>query len=155
MLRTHTCGELNKDQIGQTVTLCGWAAKIRDHGGGKFIDLRDRYGLTQVVIDSTAPPEAMEAVQPVRPEWVIKVTGEVRVRPAGQDNPKITTGEIEIHVTNFEVLNPCKTPPFVPNQKDLPGEDLRLKHRYLDLRRKEMQETLVLRSRIILSLIHI
>ena len=147
--RTHTCGELNKDQIGQTVTLCGWAAKIRDHGGGKFIDLRDRYGLTQVVIDSTAPPEAMEAVQPVRPEWVIKVTGEVRVRPAGQDNPKITTGEIEIHVTNFEVLNPCKTPPFVPNQKDLPGEDLRLKHRYLDLRRKEMQETLVLRSRII------
>ncbi len=149
MLRTHTCGDLNKDHIGQTVTLCGWAAKIRDHGGGKFIDLRDRYGLTQVVIDSTAPPEAMAAVEPVRPEWVIKVTGEVRGRPAGQDNPKISTGEIEVHVTNFEVLNPCKTPPFVPNQKDLPNEDLRLKHRYLDLRRQGMQDTLVLRSRII------
>jgi len=149
VLRTHTCGELNKDHIGQTVTLCGWAAKIRDHGGGKFIDLRDRYGLTQVVIDSKAPAEAMEAVQSVRSEWVIKVTGEVRVRPAGQDNPKITTGEIELHVTEFEVLNPCKTPPFVPNQKDLPNEDLRLKHRYLDLRRQGMQDTLVLRSRII------
>lgn len=91
----------------------------------------------------------METVQPVRGEWVIKVVGEVKVRPAGQDNPKISTGEIELHVTELEVLNPCKTPPFVPNQKDLPNEDLRLKHRYLDLRRQGMQDTLVLRSRII------
>lgn len=149
MLRTHTCGELTKEHIGQTVSLCGWAAKIRDHGGGKFIDLRDRYGITQIVIDSTSPTDAMEAVQPVRPEWVIQVVGEVKTRPAGQDNPKITTGEIELHVTELVVLNPCKTPPFVPNQKDLPNEDLRLKHRYLDLRRQAMQDTLVLRSRII------
>lgn len=149
MLRTHTCGELNKEHIGQTVSLCGWVDKIRDHGGGKFIDLRDRYGRTQIVIDSTSPADAMEAVQPVRGEWVIKVVGEVKVRPAGQDNPKISTGEIELHVTELEVLNPCKTPPFVPNQKDLPNEDLRLKHRYLDLRRQGMQDTLVLRSRII------
>ena len=149
MLRSHTCGELTKEHIGQTVSLCGWVDKIRDHGGGKFIDLRDRYGRTQIVIDSTSPAEAMEAVQPVRPEWVIKVTGEVKTRPAGQDNPKISTGEIELHVTALEVLNPCVTPPFVPNQKDLPNEDLRLKHRYLDLRREAMQETLVLRSRII------
>ncbi len=149
MLRTHTCGELNKEHIGQTVSLCGWVAKIRDHGGGKFIDLRDRYGITQIVIDSTSPAAAMESVQPVRPEWVIKVVGEVKTRPAGQDNPKIVTGEIELHVTQLEVLNPCVTPPFVPNQKDLPNEDLRLKHRYLDLRRESMQETLVLRSRII------
>ena len=149
MLRSHTCGELTKEHIGQTVSLCGWVDKIRDHGGGKFIDLRDRYGRTQIVIDSTSPADAMEAVQPVRPEWVIKVVGEVKTRPAGQDNPKISTGEIELHVTALEVLNPCVTPPFVPNQKDLPNEDLRLKHRYLDLRREAMQETLVLRSRII------
>lgn len=149
MLRTHTCGELNKEHIGQTVSLCGWVDKIRDHGGGKFIDLRDRYGRTQIVVDSTSPAEAMQTVQPVRSEWVIKVVGEVKVRPAGQDNPKISTGEIELHVTGLEVLNPCKTPPFVPNQKDLPNEDLRLKHRYLDLRRQGMQDTLVLRSRII------
>ena len=149
MLRTHTCGELNKEHIGQTVSLCGWVDKIRDHGRGKFIDLRDRYGRTQILIDSTSPAEAMEAVQPVRPEWVIKVVGEVIARPAGQDNPRISTGEVELHVTEFEVLNPCKTPPFVPNQKDLPNEDLRLKHRYLDLRRQGMQDTLVLRSRII------
>ena len=149
MLRSHTCGELTKEHIGQTVSLCGWVDKIRDHGGGKFIDLRDRYGRTQIVIDSTSPAEAMEAVQPVRPEWVIKVVGEVKSRPAGQDNPKISTGGIELHVTEMEILNPCVTPPFVPNQKDLPNEDLRLKHRYLDLRREAMQETLVLRSRII------
>lgn len=149
MLRTHTCGELGKAQIGQKVTLCGWVDRVRDHGGGKFIDLRDRYGKTQVVIDPDSPEEAMANVQPVRNEYVIQVTGEVTQRPAGQDNPKISTGEIELHVESLTVLNACKTPPFVPNQKDLPNEDLRLKHRYLDLRREPMQQTLVLRSRII------
>ncbi len=149
MLRTHTCGELNKDHIGQTVTLSGWVDRVRDHGGGKFIDLRDRYGKTQVVIDPDSPKQAMDNVQPVRNEFVIQVIGKVSERPAGQDNPKISTGQIELHVEELNVLNACKTPPFVPNQKDLPNEDLRLKHRYLDLRRKPMQETLVLRSRII------
>ena len=149
MLRTHTCGELNKDHIGQTVTLSGWVDRVRDHGGGKFIDLRDRYGKTQVVIDPDSPKQAMDNVQPVRNEYVIQVIGRVSERPAGQDNPKISTGQIELHVEELIVLNACKTPPFVPNQKDLPNEDLRLQHRYLDLRRQPMQETLVLRSRII------
>ena len=149
MLRTHTCGELNQEHTEQTVTLCGWVDTIRDHGKGKFIDLRDRYGKTQVVVDPDSSVAAIEAVQAVRNEFVIQVTGKVLQRPADQENPKISTGQIELHVNDLSVLNACKTPPFVPSQKNLPNEDLRLTHRYLDLRRQTMQDTLVSRSQII------
>ncbi len=149
MLRTHTCGELNKENVQQEVTLCGWVDRIRDHGGGVFVDLRDRYGRTQVVIGENSDPAVIELAGKLRNEFVISVTGNVRMRPSGQENPNIPTGAIELSVSDVKVLNEAKTPPFTPSQRDLPNEDTRLKHRYIDLRRSQMQETLVLRSRII------
>lgn len=148
MLRTHTCGELTKSNDQQEVTICGWVDKVRDFGGGIFIDLRDRYGVTQVKIDEDLP-EVLDAAGKLRSEFVISVTGKIRLRPTGQDNPKLNTGEIEVKATQLTILNEAKTPPFVPGQKDLPNEDTRLVHRYIDLRRQKMQDTLVLRSRII------
>ncbi len=148
MLRTHTCGELNKANDQQEVTICGWVDKVRDFGGGIFIDLRDRYGVTQVKVDEDLP-EVLDAAGKLRSEFVVSVTGKIRLRPTGQDNPKLSTGEIEVKATQLTILNEAKTPPFVPGQKDLPNEDTRLVHRYIDLRRQKMQDTLVLRSRII------
>ncbi len=149
MLRTHTCGELTIENVGDTATLCGWVDTIRDFGGVTFIDLRDRYGRTQVVFNPDSTPEVLAEMGKLKNEFVIKVVGQVRPRPDGQSNKKLATGEIEFVVSNLEILNECKTPPFVPGQKDVPGEDLRLKHRYLDLRREKMLQTLQLRSRII------
>lgn len=150
MLRTHTCGELRKEHIGTDVTLCGWVENRRDHGGAVFIDLRDRYGLTQVVI---GPPEADAAAigeaGGVSLESVILLRGKVAPRLEGKANEKMVTGEIEVRCPSLEVLNACQTPPFTPGQTDLPGEDLRLKYRFLDLRRTEMQRAMVLRSRIV------
>ncbi|MEO8494850.1 MAG: aspartate--tRNA ligase [Planctomycetota bacterium] len=150
MLRSHTCGELRLDHVDTEATLCGWVDGYRDHGGGIFIDLRDRYGLTQVCFgppDSSA--ELIEWAKKLRAEDVVRVTGSIQPRPAKQDNPKLATGHIELRATKLEILNKSKVPPFTPSQSDQPNEDLRLKHRYLDLRRKKMQETLLLRSRII------
>ena len=149
LLRTHTCGELRADHVGTEVTLCGWVENYRDHKGLIFIDLRDRYGQTQVVFAPEAGDDLMESARPLRGEDVIKVVGKVGARPEGQDNPKLVTGKIEVRVTELEVLNKCKHPPFFPNQHELPGEDLRLKHRYLDLRRNEMQRTMMARDKII------
>ena len=149
MLRTHTCGELTKANDQQEVTICGWVDKVRDHGGGQFIDLRDRYGRTQVVVGEASDAAVLETAGRLKAEFVISVTGKVRLRPTGQENPKLTTGEIELNASSVKILNAAKLPPFVPGQKDLPNEDLRLEHRYIDLRRQEMQDTLVLRSRII------
>ena len=150
MLRSHTCGELRPQHIDREVTLCGWVDTYRDHGGGVFIDVRDRYGLTQVVV---GPPESgadlIAEAKKLRSEDVVRFTGLVKHRPDGQTNPKLATGEIEVRCTKVELLNKSKSPPFTPSQQDLPGEDLRLKYRYLDLRRGEMQRTLLLRSRII------
>ena len=150
MLRTHTCGELRTEHVGQQVTLCGWVDKYRDHGGMLFIDLRDRYGKTQVFFRSDNGVD-LELARSLRGEYVIRVTGRVDGRPAGQANPEIATGEIEIAAENLELLNKSLTPPFFPSTtgKDLPSEDLRLAFRYLDLRRPEMQQTLVLRHRMI------
>ncbi|MEM9351477.1 MAG: aspartate--tRNA ligase [Planctomycetota bacterium] len=152
MLRSHTCGELTDAAIGQTVTLCGWVDTYRDHGGGLFVDLRDRYGLTQVVFnppDSSA--EVIEESKVLRAEYVIRVEGNVAARPEGMANPKLKTGAIEVRVTKLELLNKSLTPPVSPSPtvKELPGEDLRLKHRYLDLRRPEMQEAILLRARLV------
>jgi aspartyl-tRNA synthetase len=147
VFRTHTCGELRSGNIDQEVTLCGWVDSSRDHGGAVFIDLRDRYGKTQIVFG----PESglVDAGSALRNEDVIKVVGKVAHRPEGTVNEKLPTGEVELRVTELQVFNKSETPPFTPSQQELPGEDLRLKYRYLDLRRKEMQETLILRSSII------
>ena len=149
MLRTHTCGELTKADDQQEVTLCGWVDRVRDHGGGLFIDLRDRYGRTQVVIGEASDASVIEIAGTLKSEFVISVTGKVRLRPSGQENPKITTGQVEVNASDLTILNEAKLPPFVPGQKELPNEDLRLQHRYIDLRRQQMQDTLVMRSRII------
>jgi aspartyl-tRNA synthetase len=150
LLRTHTCGQLRKADVGSPATLCGWVESKRDHGGAVFIDLRDRYGITQVVI---GPPEAnqeqIDFAKRVGSEWVIKATGIVSNRLVGKDNDKIATGEIELRCAAVEVLNPSAPPPFTPSQSDLPNEDLRLKYRFLDLRRPQMQRSLITRNRII------
>lgn len=148
MLRTHTCGELTLAAKDSEVTLCGWVDSQRDHGGTLFIDLRDRYGKTQVVFGSEADDAAKTLARSLRSEDVVKVVGKVAPRPEGTLNPKLKTGEIEVRTLTLEVLNKSKTPPFTPGQVDLPGEDLRLKHRYLDLRRPPMQKMLMLRDRI-------
>lgn len=152
MQRTHTCGELTEQQIGGQTTLCGWVDSYRDHGGGLFVDLRDRYGMTQVVFNPPdTPPELIEASKTLRAEYVIQVTGNVAARPEGMANTKLSTGAIEVRATDFTLLNKCQTPPVSPSAtgKDLPGEDLRLKHRYLDLRRPELQRTMILRDQMI------
>ncbi len=149
MLRTHTCGEINVDHIDQEITLCGWVDKQRDFGGTKFIDLRDRYGRTQVVIDETSDANVKSISEQLKNEFVISVTGIVRRRPDGQQNEKLSTGEVELRIESAKILNETKQPPFLPGQKDLPNEDLRLKYRYLDLRREKMQQTLALRSKIV------
>lgn len=155
MLRTHTCGELRVEHVGKTVTLCGWVDSYRDHGGGLFVDLRDRYGITQVVFN---PPDTATAIieqsKSLRAEYVIRVTGVVAKRPSGMANPKHASGEIELRVTDFKLLNESVAPPVSPSAygQDLPNEELRLEYRYLDLRRQEMQRTLLLRDRLIRSM---
>jgi len=149
LLRTHTCGQLRPEHVGQEVTLCGWVDSTRDHGGAVFIDLRDRYGKTQVVASPQSGSEILDQAGRLRSEDVIRVVGMVARRPEGTTNPKLGTGDIELRISSLEVLNRSKTPPFTPGQPELPTEDLRLKYRYLDLRRTSMQQTLLLRNRII------
>jgi aspartyl-tRNA synthetase len=149
LLRTHTCGELRADHIGREATLCGWVDSYRDHGGGLFIDLRDRYGKTQVVVSPESGDAVQQLARSLRSEFVILATGTIAARPEGTVNKKLDTGEIELRAAHLEILNRSETPPFTPGQQELPGEEIRLKHRYIDLRRVEMQTTLVLRSRII------
>jgi aspartyl-tRNA synthetase len=149
LLRTHTCGELSKTHIGQHVTLCGWVDTYRDHSGVLFVDLRDRYGKTQIVFGPESGETTRQLARSLRPEFVISVRGKVALRPEGTVNPKLATGEIEIRAEEVQILNRSLTPPFQPGMKDLPGEDLRLKYRFIDLRRTEMQQTIVLRHRMI------
>lgn len=150
LIRTHTCGELRSEQIGQTVTLCGWVDSYRDHGTGLvFVDLRDRYGKTQVVFNPDSGAETLERGRALRGEFVIAVTGRVAQRPANTTNPDLPTGEIEVRATQLDILNSALTLPFQPTGFEQPGEELRLKYRYLDLRRPEMQRALTLRHRLI------
>ena len=149
MLRTHTCGQLRAEHVGQTVTLCGWVESKRDHGGAVFIDLRDRYGITQVVIGPEAGAAQVDAAGRVGAESVILIRGSVAHRLEGKINPKLQTGEIEIRAEHYEVLNACPTPPFTPGQQELPSEEMRLKYRFLDLRRPEMLRAMELRSKIV------
>ncbi|MEC7695929.1 MAG: aspartate--tRNA ligase [Planctomycetota bacterium] len=153
MLRTHNCGELSAADLDTQVALCGWVDTYRDHGGGLFIDLRDRYGLTQVVFGPDTPEEVMQLARKLRGETVVRIEGRVARRPEGNENPKLPTGAVEIRATTVEILNQSLTPPFQLDATeaagDLAGEDLRLKYRYLDLRRPGMQQTMLLRHRMI------
>jgi aspartyl-tRNA synthetase len=152
MMRSHTCGELRVENVGQQVTLCGWIDKTRDHGGAIFIDLRDRYGKTQVVVAPESGSQAFDVAQKLRGEDVVKIAGVVEHRLEGKVNEKLDTGHIELRASHVELLNRSQTPPFFPNQEELPGEDLRLKYRYIDLRREQMQRSMILRSQIIKSM---
>ena len=149
MYKTHTCGELRAEHVGQEVALAGWVHRRRDHGGVTFIDLRDRFGLVQIVADEATHPEAHKALEAVRNEWVLQVKGRVRRRPAGSENPNLPTGDIEVEVFQVRVLNPAKPTPFTINKDDGVDESIRLKYRYLDLRREAMRRNIELRHRVV------
>ncbi len=146
--RTHTCGSLRAQDIGGQVTLMGWVAKRRDHGGVIFIDLRDRHGLTQVVFRPDLNPEVHGKAEAIRNEFVLAVKGRVESRPEGMANPNLSTGEIDIEASELKILNESETPPFLIEAESDANEEIRLRHRYLDLRRPDLQSDILLRHRI-------
>ncbi|MCM8801417.1 MAG: aspartate--tRNA ligase [Candidatus Omnitrophica bacterium] len=148
MLRTHTCGELDIRDVGKEVTLCGWVGRRRDHGKLIFIDLRDRYGLIQIVFLPTESPQAYQLAQDLRNEFVVRITGKVEKRPEGTLNPKLSTGEIEVRAKELEILNSSLTPPFEIEENIEVSEEMRLKYRYLDLRRKKVLDNFLLRHKL-------
>jgi len=148
-LRTHYCGELRKEQVGQTVTIAGWVHRRRDHGKLIFIDLRDREGIAQTVFNPEVSAKAHAIASELRSEYVVRVKGKVQPRPKGTDNPKLATGGVELIVEEAELLNKAKTPPFYINEEVEVDETLRLKYRYLDLRRERMQRNLILRHKVV------
>ena len=149
MLKTHQCGDLRAEHAGQVVTLAGWVNRRRDMGGIIFIDLRDRSGKVQAVIDSGRSQAAFDLAETIRPEYVLQISGEVSLRPEGLQNPNMPTGDVEILVTEAAVLNPAKTPPFLIDGDEEVDEALRLKYRYLDLRRARMQRNLLIRHKAV------
>ncbi len=149
MYRSHLNNELNSKHAGEKVTLCGWVHRRRDHGGLIFIDLRDRYGLTQIVVDPNHNKDAHAKAERLRSEWVIGVSGKVRARPEGMKNETLGTGEIEVMVDELTVYNESKTPPFEIDQEKNINEEVRLKYRYLDFRREKLKNNLILRHHII------
>ncbi|MBQ2621898.1 MAG: aspartate--tRNA ligase [Thermoguttaceae bacterium] len=152
MYRTHTCGALRAEHIGQEVTICGWVDRIRNQGGLVFVNLRDRYGITQTAFAPEAGEDLLEQARGLKMEYVVQVTGKVCARPVGQANPDMATGEIEVRPTQMTLLNKCNQPPVYPSIPELPSEDVRLQYRYLDLRRTAMQDALILRHRMIKTL---
>lgn len=148
MFRSHTCGELRQEHVGATVTMAGWVHRRRDHGELIFIDLRDRYGITQVVFDS-AVAAAHQVADEARSEYVLQVRGVVRPRPPEAVNPDLATGAIEVEALEATVLNPARTSPLYIAKEGGEDEALRLKYRYLDLRRERMQRNIILRHRVI------
>ena len=146
--RTHTCGNLRAQDIGRQVTLMGWVAKRRDHGGVIFIDLRDRHGLTQVVFRPDLNPEVHGKAEAIRNEFVLAIKGRVESRPEGMANPNLSTGEIDIEASELKILNESETPPFLIEADSDANEEIRLRHRYLDLRRPDLQSDILLRHRI-------
>lgn len=150
MLKTHSCGELTREHVGKKVTLAGWVDRRRDHGGLTFIDLRDSEGIVQVVFNPETSNECHKVASEMRNEYVISVDGEVALRPKGTENHKLPTGEIEVIANNTAVLNPSLTPPFYVNEDVDIDENLRLKYRYLDLRRERMHKNLVLRHQVVM-----
>jgi aspartyl-tRNA synthetase len=148
-IKTHTCGQLRSEHTDQTVTLAGWVHRRRDHGGLVFIDLRDRWGITQIVFNPDTSAESHSVARDWRTEYVVRVTGNVRSRPPGLENPDLATGQIEVEAQEAEILNPAKTTPFYINEDGPVEEALRLRYRYLDLRRQRMQRTMILRHEVI------
>ncbi len=146
--RTHSCQELTAKHIGQTVRLAGWVQFRRDHGGLVFVDLRDREGLTQIVFIPEVAPEAHERARILRSEYVLSVEGYVRSRPEGMTNPNMVTGEIEVVVQSWKLLNTSKTPPFPIEDRADPGENIRLQYRYLDMRRPSLSRQIILRHKV-------
>ena len=150
MMKTHRCGDLRETHDGQQVTLAGWVNRRRDQGGIIFIDLRDRWGIVQVVVDRDTTPDAHQSADAVRSEYVIQVMGTVRVRPQGSENTELATGNVEVVAERVNILNAAKTPPFYMNKdQENIDETLRMKHRYLDLRRAKMQHNIILRHRAV------
>jgi aspartyl-tRNA synthetase len=149
MLKTHNCGELRLEQAGQSVTLAGWVDRWRDHSGIIFLDLRDRWGITQITIDREHAPDAHAIAETTRNEWVIQVQGAVRPRPDDSINPNLATGDVEVYAETITVLNRAKNPPFYINTDETVDEALRLRYRYLDLRRERMRNNIMLRHRVI------
>lgn len=149
--RSHACGELTKKDIGKSITLSGWVNKTRDHGGLIFVDLRDKFGLTQIVFDPSICSDLMQKAADLRGEWVISIKGNVSARGEGLANPKLKTGEIEIKASELEILSSAKTPPFSIIEKTDVNEELRLKYRYLDLRRGPLLKKLELRHRTLFA----
>jgi len=146
--RTHYCGQLRLDHQGESIIVSGWVNSYRDHGNLVFIDLRDRTGLVQVVFDPEAHPEEHKVARSLRCEWVVTVRGTVRPRGEGLENPKLATGKVEVLATELVLLNTAKTPPFELDSANQVGEEIRLQHRYIDLRRPAMQEKLAVRHRV-------
>ena len=149
MLKSHNCGQLGTKDIGQTVTLAGWVDRYRSHGGVLFVNLRDRSGMVQVTFNHDFAPEAFALADQARIEWVLQVTGTVQARPKGLENPNMATGMVEIIAREVRILNPAKTPPFRIDREEGESEALRLKYRYLDLRRQRMQHNIILRHRTV------
>jgi len=149
LLKNHACGELNRKHIGASVKLAGWVDRRRDHGGLIFIDLRDREGVVQVVFNPEISKECHEVANEMRSEYVVSVEGEVAPRPPGTENPKLSTGDVEVIARNTAILSPSKTPPFYINEDVEVEESLRLRYRYLDLRRPRMKNNLILRHRVV------
>ena len=149
MLKTISCGKLRSDHAGDSVQLAGWVDRRRDHGNLIFIDLRDQEGVVQVVFNPELAPEAHEVAGRLRSEWVVQVSGQVMARPAGSENPRLPTGDVEVFAESLKVLNESKTPPFEVSDESEADELLRLKYRYLDLRRPRMRDILTLRHRVV------
>ncbi len=149
MLKSHNCGELNRNHVGSKVTLAGWVHRRRDHGGLTFIDLRDREGIVQVVYNPELSAECHRIASEMRNEYVVSVTGKVSLRPEGTINPKLPSGEIEIIAEETKILNPSLTPPFYINEDVEVDENVRLKYRYLDLRKERMRDNLILRHKVV------
>ena len=148
MYRTHTCGELTSKDLGKKVILAGWVHRRRDHGGLIFIDLRDRYGLTQIVFNPAKSKELHDTAESLRGEYVVMVDGEVSLRPKGTENPKLKTGEVEIAVSKLTILNTAKTPPFEIDDEAQISEELRFTYRFVDLRRKSSRDKLIIRHKV-------
>ena len=149
MLKTHTCGELRLEHAGMQVNLAGWVNRRRDQGGLIFIDLRDRWGITQVVVDADKSPDAHAVASAARTEFVLQIFGLVRKRPEGAENPELVTGNVDVVASSITLLNPSKTPPLYINKDETVDEVLRMQYRYLDLRRPAMQHNIIIRHRTI------